>query len=233
MWIERLREPLLLLGVRHLLDASVSVAVVTGIFGIVGMVIKHYFDNRSNKKAKAGEVKALDLTQHNIFLRLDILETHISVSFELPNKGKEIVFKHILIKKITFWRDSLMELAKELNNCREDSIDLCELVLKHDKEMKSRMQNFYNNADYTADEKTVLTIVMEKFYKWHYPRVQYANNSILSICNSPFYTSNVVRSSVIFDMYVGVFIDMLSDAESTLNSINGDLNGLEFRGYVI
>ena len=75
-------------------------------------------------------------------------------------------------------------------------------------------------------------MVVEKFNKWYSPRTVRAENRMAMIANSRFYNDCVTRQAVVFDMYIGIFAEMMEDVESAIKDINGDLKGLTFNGFV-
>lgn len=217
------------------MDASVTVALITGSFTIGGMFVKFYLDRKS-KKLKLAEKDVPMFTEHQIFSRLEMLKNHIAMSFELANKGKEVVFKDLLINNIDIWRDIARELAEEFDQRSEetnDPIELYNLIMKHYERGMHRSSNYYKNNNYTSDEQDALDIVMSKFNKWNFPRMESTHETIRSICNSQFYNGDKVKAAVVLDILLSMLVDTINDAQLTLNEINGDMRGLVFRGVEI
>lgn len=210
---------------------NVEVAIVTGIFGIIGMFVT-YFLSSGKKESKCGTVS---LKNHHIFSRSEMLKTYILAKFTLPNKGKELVFKDMLLNYIKIWENLLMELAHKLDGL-DDNISPTELqaiVMKCFNDGTKEFSSYYKNDQYTENERLCLDTVMNKFNSWNYQRVQSVGDSLMSICNSQFYSTKTIKSAVIFDMYIQLFVDMVYDAEQTMGSINGDMRGLVFRGVTL
>lgn len=214
------------------MDAGVITAIITGVFGLIGGAGKIIFDKR---KARNTEDNSPRLVNHPIFARLDMVKNHISMSFELKNKGKQEVFKDLLNSNIDIWSCVLKDLATELDILPSsiDSVELSAIIMKHFENGIREFNGYYRISRYTIDEQKCLDIVMAKFNKWNYPRIQTTHDRLQSICTSPFYADSKIKSAVILDLYLSYFIDILDDAESTLNELNGDLKGLVFRGVVV
>lgn len=210
---------------------NVQVAIVTGVFGIIGMFVTYFLS--SGKKKDKGD--AVSLKNHHIFSRAEMLRIYISAKFTLPNKGKELVFKDMLLNYIKIWEDLLMELANKLDDLDDDigSSALQAIIMKCFNDGMKEFSNYYKNEHYTASEQRCLDTVMSKFNSWNCQRVQSLGESLMSICNSQFYSTKTIKSAVIFDMYIQLFVDMTNDAEQTIGSINGDLRGLVFRGVTL
>lgn len=210
---------------------NVEVAIVTGVFGIIGMFVTYFLS--SGKKDKKNSV--ISLKNHHIFSRSEMLKTYISAKFTLPNKGKELVFKDMLLNYIKIWEDLLMELANKLDEL-DDDIDqttLQTIIMKCFNDGSKEFNNYYKNDHYTESEQRCLDTVMSKFNSWNCQRVQSLGGSLMSVCGSQFYSTKTIKSAVIFDMYIQLFVDMTNDAEQTIGSINGDLKGLVFRGVTL
>lgn len=216
------------------MNAEIIVTLITGSFTIGGMVVKFYLD-RKMKQIEKNKVLVPMLVNHPIFSRLEMLKTHIAMSFQMPNKGKELVFKDLLINNIDIWRDVLRELAEKLDGL-DDSTEntiLHKIISEYFEYGIKNFSNYYRTNLYTIDEQRSLDIVMAKFNKWNYPRIQQFHDTITGVCNSQFYSGVKVKSAVIMDMYVSMFVDVINDAEATIGEINGDLKGLIFRNVTI
>lgn len=216
------------------MDAEIIVATVTGSFTIGGMVVKYYLDRKEKQAAKHKLAPPL-LVNHPVFSRLEMLKTHIDMSFQLPNKGKELVFKDLLINNITIWSDVLEKLAEKLDDLDDstDSTILHKVVTEHFENGIKNFGCYYRSNLYTQDEQKGMDIVMAKFNRWNFPRIQRFHETLAGICTSQFYSGSKVRSAVIMDMYISMFVDIIIDAEVTIGEINGDLRGLVFRGTTI
>ena len=93
-----------------------------------------------------------------------------------------------------------------------------------------KSQTYYLLRQYTAEEQKCLAITLRKFNKWHSLRIDGLFQSIEMVCNSKFYSGIIVKSSIVLDILIGAFVDILNDSESAFDSMNGDLHGLTFHG---
>jgi hypothetical protein len=211
------------------LTEGVIVAIVTGIFGVITLIIQ----SKVNKKNDSGS--DVELSYHPFFVRSEMLKTHIETTFCLENKGKEAVFKDILYNQITAFQNVLMELAKKVDKGDlNDSNHLYNSHMEALEEIIDKHMNFYkNNPVYSLEEQGVFDIVMKKYAIWNKGKIQRLQENILTICNSPFYPSQKIQAAVILDLYLGVLVDTVNDASNSLNTINGDLRGLKFRNIII
>ena len=213
---------------------DVLVEFVAGVFGILSIIVGAVVSKKQKSK-KQEEAHLPKLVEHHIFARIEMLKNHIEVSFTLPNKGKEALFKDLLINNLEVWKHNLKELAEELDgNCEElDITSFQNTILGKFEEGLYSFSSYYKTKDYTYDEQVALDIVMAKFNKWNYPRVKAFRDTLMIVCTSQFYLDHCVKSAVIMDMYISFLVDIIGDAESTIGEINGDLRGLVFRGITI
>ena len=89
---------------------------------------------------------------------------------------------------------------------------------------------FPRHINYTIEDQHVLDIVMSKYEKWNVSHNQYILENISICCNSPFYNTIQIKASVILDIYLTCAVEIINSAQKTLDSLNGDLKGLVFKG---
>lgn len=222
-------------------NPDIQKEIITGIFTVMGIVAPIIITYLLYDKKKRSNSQHIKLIYHPVLARLKAYKNYLNLDFTIKNKGKEVVFKDLLINNIDTWSKTLYELAEEVESCIEecpfDADQECNKLYNVNMEYLQlgieRFGAYYKNSNYTREEQDLLDIVMGKFNKWYSHRIQYVENSLLLVCNSKFYGNCYTKQAVIFDMYLGMFADMLGDAEKTLNDINGDLTGRTFRGITI
>ena len=214
------------------MDSNVMVAIITGLFGLFSTLLAWFLGRKPKNNSKEQTPK---LERHHIFTRIETLKNHIEMSFTLPNKGKELLFKDMLINNLEVWKDNLTDLAHTLDETCEsmDAVTFQNVILNHFEKGLNDFSMYYKTQAYTYDEQVSLDLVMAKFNRWNYPRIDAFRDTLMIVCNSQFYLDHKVKSAVIMDMYISLFVDTISDAESTIGEINGDLRGMVFKGVVI
>lgn len=222
------------------MDTDVIVAIIGSITTVGGIFITHFLTKKKSYDRRQpmsdGRIK---LSRHDLFRRMDYWITYLETSFKLDDTGKSAVFREMLINKFSIWRDELYNLAVEVEGCiekckDENCIQLATMNMNHFREAHVKTVNFYKYSEqYTDDEKEALKRVADKFNTWHHHRINYMTDEIERKSNSKMHSDCYVRQVAIFDSYVGAFADTIFDAERTLNMLNGDLNGLVFRGKTI
>ena len=220
-----------------------SEAFLNGFFTLLGIVVTAILapiivDKVKAKKSGAEEKPLPKLEDHHIFSRIEMLRNYISVKFTLQNKGKELVFKDLLLNYLSIWEKGLKELAQEIETMDVESDEVMKVkiqtvIMKNFNKNSAEFSNYYKSTSYTSDEQRCLMVVMDKFNSWNYARTDSLCNSLMNICTCEFYPTKEIKSAVIFDTYINLFTDMISDAEQTISQLNGDLRGLVFRGVTL
>lgn len=179
--------------------------------------------------------KGVNLSSHPLFVRTNINKTNIRMYFTLENKGKEIVFKHILCQHMDIFNKHAKTLCDKFTaKTVDDSDTLYAESVKVLDGILNDLRNFYVNDDgYYQQEKYVLDIVMGKYNQWNQDRQKEMETRMFEICNSAFYPNLSNKVVAILDSFMFAMNDTVADANKTLNSINGDLKGLVFKGVEI
>lgn len=213
------------------MSEAVIVAIVTGVFSTVAIVLNSILNNKKKSKSNGN----VELKFHPFFARAEMLKNHIDHTFVMENKGKEKVFKDIIKSQINAFQEVLLKVATEIDEEKiTDSTHLYNKHLEALDEIINLHHSYYKcNPDYTLEEQHVLDIVMKKYDMWHQSKINFLQENIMSVCNSPFYDTQIIKGAVILDLYLSMAIDTINDASRTLNRINGDLKGLKFKGVII
>lgn len=179
--------------------------------------------------------KQVNLNTHPLFVRTSLNKSNIKMYFTLPNKGKEVVFKDILCSHMDIYNKHAKVLCEKfISKEISDNETLYVESVKSLDNIINDLRNFYVLDDrYTKQEKMVLDIVMEKYNHWNHDRQSDVINRMHEVCNSAFYPSLNNKIVAVLDSFMFAMNDTVSDANKTLNSINGDLKGLIFKGVEI
>lgn len=212
------------------MDNDLIKIIITGVVSpAIALLSKYYLEKHSAKNKINDE--CISILDHPFFERMKCLRSHIQYTFELTNKGKQEVFKDILLHKISYSLEQYNIFVQEVDR-RKNELSNEELyniildALRRETELHSK---YYLSENYSDSEKQCLSIVMTKFNKWHSPKLENIFQSVQIICFSKFYKDIITKTSVVLDVLLNNFIDTLNDAELTLNELNGDLKGLTFK----
>lgn len=214
---------------------SISNTIITALITAVVSVIAFYIKEKIKKHQEYEKNINLCLNEHPFFVRTEILKSNIQNTFTLANKGKEAVFKDIICSLINNMEIVLSELSKRIDKGQiKDSTELYNEHIEALNRIIEKHHSYYkNNLIYTKEEQDILCIVMKKFDLWNQNRIEFIQEQIMSVCNSPFYKTEEIKAAVILDLYFEISVSILADAEKTLNGINGELKGFVFRNIKI
>lgn len=213
---------------------SFAITIVNGLFGVIIAVISAtgVYWGAKLFKGKDGKAK---LSSHPLFSKAEFNKSIILTHFKLENKGKEVVFKDILVNHMDIYKKHSLSLCELIDS--EDIKSSNELYYKSVEVMTSiitDLSTFYKyDTRFSQEEKQVLDIVMTKYNHWNYDREKEIISRIQEICGSAFYPDVYTKAVTVFDTFLFAMNDTVSDANKTLNNINGDLKGLKFKGVVI
>lgn len=209
---------------------AIAVAGITGYFGVLPQL-----KNRKEKREKeASKPPIPDISEHPFFSRADVIKHHIMMTFTLENKGKEAVFKDIMMNQIVIYQQILREVCQKVDRGEvDDSNELYNLHLKAVDEITYSHYHYYKTMDYSVDEQHVLDIVMKKYVIWNKLRLEQLQDNMRTVCNSPYYNDVHTQAAVIMDLYMGIMVNTLNEGTLTLGTINGDLKGLTFKNITI
>ena len=169
-----------------------------------------------------------------VFAKIDFDKSLVN-TFEFKNRGKEIIFKDILLHHLTIYNDIINKLAKEIDeNSDMNSNELANRAISAVSDIRCQLNNFYiADTTYTTSEKKALKIVLEKYNNWNFNRDSNMIEMISHVCGSTFYNTTYTKAVTILDLFLFAITETIEDANKTLNSLNGDLKGLKFKGVEI
>lgn len=220
------------------MDIEIAKLILTGIISpTIALFCKYWYDKKTKEnelKLEQEKIPEVSLKNHPFFERMKVLRAQIS-TLSIQNKGKQAVIRDILANKFTIVIEEYWNMIVEIDEKHEDLTDeeLFNIINNSVREGLKKHLVYYVDGDYTIQEKQCLEIVMQKFNVWHSHRVNNLFQSIQNVCFSKFYPDIVSKTSVCLDVLLAAFIDVISDAELTLNQLNGDLKGLTFKNITI
>lgn len=211
---------------------EIIIEIIKGIVAIIVSILTTYSAILGTKLFKNKRIR-INLKSHPIFSRADLNKNIVLTYFSLENKGKETVFKDILVNHMDIYKKHTLNLCSEIDEIN-DSNDLYTASVEVMNDIIYDLRTFYKNNDsYTKIEKDVLDIVIAKYNNWDYDRELEVIARIQEICGSTFYPDIKTKAVTILDTFLFAMNDTVSAANKTLNSINGDLKGLIFKGVEI
>lgn len=191
-------------------------------------------------------------------LIISILKYHTWILTKLQHIVKEENYyrpKGVLISKLTYWIDFRLGNIQLTDPARKQIFS--DLLIINFRTIRNNLFKIEDNKDFDSLSSTQLytsiidcisniretyekeasnngipEIVIKKFYKWHSSTIQYALISSEIICSSMVYSNNRDRMQAIYSMYIAILEITIAEAERSLNELNGELSGFEYRGLV-
>lgn len=167
---------------------------------------------------------------------------------------KLVKTRNILINKLNFWNrykvDTLemktrgrTEIFRDLIKFRlqayldEFTDESFNYFMHMDGELSYReLLNLFTNVRDKSDEKAkaagIPEVVIDKFNQWANPTVQYTLRSAELVLHSGVYDSNTEKMSIIYSLMTSMLELVVLEAEKTLSILNGELDGIEYKGHL-
>lgn len=155
-----------------------------------------------------------------------------AVATQIPNlpiqeEMRRLVFRDFLAIKFRVFKIRLGKWLDE--NVR--SLDSMTPV-----ELESSLMDVVTTAikeyEEAALKEGIPEVVVAKFRDWHACCVASVVELIASTCHSDWHKNNTAKVAVVFDTLLVAFHRTLADARRTLYTLNGELDGVVYKGVV-
>lgn len=178
------------------------------------------------KKLFVGDDRDIKLLEHRFFTAMDFyLNTRIPI-LPIREPGRAKIFRDFLDYKFRAIRDTMETLIKTNDIARMPQM-----------QFEPLMMDFLNDAMEAYDEEArkegIPDVVLDKFALWHRGSVEQTSNFLLRVTQSPWYGSNIQKTVAILDYLTTVMHSTLLDAQFTLSRLNGELDGLVYKGITV
>jgi hypothetical protein len=215
-------------------------AIISAITALFGIYVKYIKDDKKRQSEK--------LINHNVFSSLIKYRKLVQYNFRITDTVKCEVYRDLLIKKLDIWTKMLTDLANHIdskcsdcntNNGCNGAIPITELKRLHTETLMTgidQYNNYYNNADYTEDEKILCRYAVEKFNIMHADKVAMVE-SVIDMLDDSFRFTQCPKTltDMLFNTYTVAFVMAFKDMNKVINNSNGYFEGKQFRrrGYKV
>lgn len=215
---------------------EVYIAIISSISTIILTYIKIKYDMYKNREERID--KKTDLAEHkiknHIFFTMAIsYKGDLYSKFILKNKGKETIFRYLLYYSIKIFETNFKIIANKIDNGNINIDELKEMNINAIEKSYRCIRELYERKDLTEDERISLKIVTDKFITWNQGRYNRLRTNVINVGTSEFYNNPISMEASILDLVNHTLYDMIDDAIISFDTINGDLNGLVFKGMRI
>lgn len=203
--------------------------VISGIFGLLAIWYKYYLNN--------DDYVMFDLTNHPLFLRMEELINQIDYSIQFEDEAKCKLVTDVMENYFYVVKDELIKFAKEVEEREKEGItyNVHELHMKSLNNIIIRYTDLRSYEKYNLDDDSqeTLKLFISKFQGWHENRVEFLRKRSAEISNSNIYKEDIMKVSVLFDIYVGIMASTLHVGSKTLEKLNGELEDMKYKELII
>jgi len=155
--------------------------------------------------------KKPDLKKHTVFNRLKYY-----IDFKIPDLPIEHPVKKKHMVNLLTIKYKILESTIKSSLCDKD-LDAKEI------DYAPVLMEAIKSYELEAHKQKIPLILVERFSEWHESKVRTMLDSIEVIKNSTFYKSSYEKKLAILDITMWSLIMTITDAEKTLNELNGEL----------
>lgn len=172
---------------------------------------------------KRMDKKTSFMRNHPFFSTVDYLIDVKIPGIHFKSGFKKTAFTDILTFKLRASQEIYRTFVSNESNVSVDSIEFRNNITKAIKDSYTRFMTDCERAN-------VPDVVMQSFNSWVNPLTRFLFSTVENICDSKMYELNVDKLNAILSINLAVFDEMISNIELYLDEINGDFNGLVYRG---
>jgi hypothetical protein len=143
----------------------------------------------------------------------------------LRDEGRRKVFRELLKIKLNTIKNKIFDIEKCHDFEKMNKVDLHQYII-------SSLYDIILISRTSALEAGIPAIILDKYNKWYKDLSEHIIVNAELIIKSPSYTNYDVISSI-YLLQVSTLELMIVGAEKTLNELNGDLSGIEYKGIII
>lgn len=172
---------------------------------------------------KRMDKKTSFMRNHPFFSTIDYMIDVKIPGIHFKSGFKKTAFTDILTFKLRTTQEVFRSFVSNESNLAVDSTEFRNSVTKSIKESYTRFM-----AD--CERSGVPPVVVESFNSWVNPLTRFLFSTVENVCESKIYELNVDKLNAILSINLAVLDEMISSIEVYLDEINGDFNGLTYRG---
>jgi hypothetical protein len=177
----------------------------------------------------AGDVRnAGDLVQHRLFGFIRLCRAFMIPNLRIPDPGRKEIFTDLLDSKFRIVAERMLQFLRDI---------LPTIESMHSEQLANEVLSLVATivAEYEREcgRIGIPLVVLDRFREWHGGRITYLRSEVTLICESEWVTDPVQRLGFILSIFEQVMKATIFDAERTLYSLNGQLTGLQYKGFVV
>jgi len=222
-------EPVIQL-VTVIANHSIQLVLSSILIYILILIIQYYKMKFFNDLDNSMNIDSLH--NHPIFNRTENLLKQVDYTLDF-DKGRSKLIQDIIYKKYEMSLKYFKKMVTEIESDDNNDLNLHDLHMKYKNKIEKDFSDLDNYEIRCEEEKEALKVAIKEFQKFQHHREEFIRGISLNIESSDFYGNNRVKLYALLNTYMGVFVDILHDAQLTLNNINGRISGKEYKGCKI
>jgi hypothetical protein len=172
---------------------------------------------------KRMDKKTSFMRNHPMFSTIDYLIDVKVPGIHFRSSFKRAAFTDILTFKLRANQEIFRTFVANESNISVDSAEFRNMITKSVKDSHKRFMS-------DCERSEVPHVVLDSFNSWVNPLTRFLFSTVENICDSKMYELNVDKLNAILSINLAVLDEMVSNIELYLDEINGDFNGLTYRG---
>lgn len=164
-----------------------------------------------------------DIIRHPFFPAMRYAVKYRIPHLDIPEPCRKLIFRDLLKFKFTTFLENLQAFIQKG--------DLNSMSVEHFHEaVLTVVSTSIMEYEQKMRESAIPEVVIDRFGRWHQNTIDLIMELIENASNSRFYRDNNARMVAILDWLQAAFQITLLDAEKTLGSLNGELDGITYKG---
>jgi hypothetical protein len=172
---------------------------------------------------KRMDKKTTFMRNHPFFSTIDYMIDVKIPGIHFKSGFKKTAFTDILMFKLRSSQEVFRNFVSNESNLSVDAIEFRNYSTK-------AIKDSYNRFMSDCERAGIPDIVIESFNSWVNPLTRFLFSTVENVCDSKMYELNVDKLNAILSINLAIFDEMISNIELYLDEINGDFNGLVYKG---
>lgn len=185
------------------------------------------FMKSETKDVNIRKINDSDITNHDIFNYIDFWTYSKVPTFQFSTEFRTVVFRKYLTIYLKNYKRNIEKFVADKSYETMDEPQILKTFL-----------NLINQTVYDYEREMsdvgITPIIIEKMKIKNNDNISLTIDLVEGVCSSQFYNSenNLLKIYSILNILLTVLESTVNNAESVCNTINGQLKGMEFNGYV-
>lgn len=166
------------------------------------------------------------LLEHHLFASLKTYLNYEIQHLNINERLRNAIFKDFLIHKFSSIRYEFEYFLKKGDLEKMSPGVYSTRILES-------VNNIVKKYEQKALQDEIPQIVIDRFNEWHSERIKQTFEVINDVCYDDIYSTNTMKTKIIFDYILVIVNWTIADAKKTLINLNGELNKVTYKGITV